>query len=359
MAVFVAGCFSPTVSMDADSEGIASTSSGASSTSGPGPVSTTISVGSETGGGSVGGSGGTTAASSEDTSGNPTTATSDGECVGGGRCLSIPGGDWQGPALVLTEEGARCPAEFPETILSVFADLQAPAAECGCDCGTPQEATCAPYDLTYFDPSDTECDTPLGSFEVDTIPLFDCSEPFGIDTDQRWQLLGGEVVGTCEGTSSSEVEGATWGETALVCGGPLETCSGGACEPVLSEGQLCVWTDGETSCPVGTAYSDRRVFFSTLNDGRDCSDCSCSVDGKCGGEVFLNAQFGCSSSGGLDVFEMSVPGNGDDCSLLSNSTVNTARAQEITAAPSCVPSGGESIGSAEPASPFTFCCVDK
>ena len=350
----VVGCFSPTVSTEA--EGTTSTNGGQSGTTSSGELAPTGDTGNS----------GTTAAdlgdatTSESSGGQTTRGTGSTECVDGGRCVSPPAAGWQGPALVVTgPETPPCPDTFPDAVRTVFSQLQAPPASCGCSCEVTPGASCAPYELTYFAPTDTECDSPLGSFEVDTIPLFDCTPPIGIDSNQRWELLGGDVLGSCEPTASSEIEETTWAQTSVVCAGALESCAAGICEPLTSrgEGQLCLWAEGETACPAGSEFSERSIHYSGFEENRSCSECGCELTGKCSGEVHLNAQFGCSGTTGLEVYEMSVPGNDNDCSLLTDSPIEGARAQSVSAVPSCLPSGGEPVGEASPTSPFTFCCI--
>lgn len=353
----VVGCFNPTVSTEEKEEGTTSSTSGGGSgaPSGGGPAPTAETGGSDNTSADFEGT-----TTSEATGGQASQGTEDVQCRDGRSCVSPPEGGWQGPALVVTDSTVpSCPEAFPDTVRTVFSDLQAPPAECDCSCGAAQGATCAPYELTYFAPTDTECDSPLGSFEVDTVPLFDCTLPIGIDTDQRWQLLGGDVLGSCEPTAASDVEEATWAQTSAVCAGAFENCVGGICAPATSasEGQLCVWMEGETACPAGSDFSERNLHYSDFSESRDCSECSCELEGKCGGEVFLNAQFGCSGTTGLEVYGMSVPGNGDKCSLITDSPIEAARAQSVSVDPSCLPSGGEPVGEASPTSPLTFCCV--
>ena len=43
------------------------------------------------------------------------------------------------------------------------------------------------------------------------------------------------------------------------------------------EGTLCVYREGEHACPDGD-YDDRRVYFTELDDTRNCSACSCGSD---------------------------------------------------------------------------------
>lgn len=303
-------------------------------------------------------SAGTTDESTQDHESSTSAGVS--SCGEGFECAPPPPEAWAGPALVLPGgdgRSAECLSGFPDPIFEVFSELDAPAVGCGCSCGPAVGASCAPFELTYFAHDDEVCEEPLGFFEVDNVPPYDCSEPLGIVSPQRWELRGGGVSGSCEPSRTTSRTEVRWRERHTVCGGVFDLCSSGLCVP-RELGAVCIWTEAETTCPTATPYTAREVYYTGIEDTRECSPCGCEIDGKCTANVHLNAQFGCSDAEGLDSTEMQIPGNGVDCSVQTTTLVNTARVQSTSVPVSCVPTGGEPVGDALATGPRTFCCIE-
>jgi len=144
--------------------------------------------------------------------------------------------------------------------------------------------------------------------------------------------------------------------TACLLTDSLEACGdGGDCAPKPPadfDNAICIVRDGEHSCPAGQ-YSEQFVRYTSYNDNRTCSGCSCGApSGTCGGAVRLKHSASLSScSGGTT-----------DRVLLSESSCGYApSAEQATYTPdpvaSCAAGSSQLSGSVAPSGAVTYCCT--
>lgn len=310
-----------------------------------------------------------TADASTSTSSRETATTDQGQTTSGGNrscgpdavCVPASIQEWEGPAVVVEGTGTRsapsCPPGFQAIDREDFFGLDAPDAECSCDCGIPSDVSCTGFTLSYHNLSDSNCETPVGTFAIDGTPPFSCNNDISITTRQIWSLNAGTLSASCDPVSSSNIPPTSWNGRTSVCAGLLEPCAEGICAPTTTDERTCLWKSGDTACPAGSPYSTRLVRYASLTDSRNCTECSCGASGDCLANLSLNSQFGCTTGFGLTPRPLETPGV-VNCRAYDGPIAN-ARMDSATPDASCTPSGGTSSGRAAPAIPTTFCCTSK
>jgi hypothetical protein len=157
---------------------------------------------------------------------------------------------------------------------------------------------------------------------------------------------------------------ATWQTRAHTCQGWLQgTCGddGHVCVPAAPPGQgfrTCISHDGDTACPPGTPYQDRRVFFAGFVDTRSCGACTCGppAGSACTAEISIYQDAACASTPG---YVETIDALGPAChDLVAGTALGSKAASVPVYTPgACAPSGGEPTGSAKPVDPSTYCCI--
>jgi hypothetical protein len=294
-----------------------------------------------------------------------------------GQCLAVPPGGWMNPLSVYIGADAQpppCPANAP-TGFDAYADLNAPGVCAPCQCGpsvgscslpatiTAHAATCE--DAGTATPS-TPFDPPDGGWDGR------CTINDAVDGGQLCD--GGPCVQSLtiapltvndDGCAPTQApipqEPPNWGLFARVCRGePFGDCgsAGLVCSPVPAQGfRMCVLRDDDNDCP-GSPYTEKHVFYMGLHDTRSCSPCSCdSPSGSvCKAEVTVYSDGACMS---LPVVSVLADSNAPVClDVIAGSTLGSKSASPPSYTPgSCQPSGGDSMGSADPVNRFTLCCM--
>lgn len=368
MAGALAGCLTPNPNLVMDSEGGEDSSSGDASGS---PTSSPTTAASQTGS--------TTATSTTDgpttdpdTTDTETSDTADTETTGPASCGSgnvcapeVPGGGWAGPVIwaetATTDEPPACPGAYPEPAFLAYDDLQAPPAICDCDCGAASGASCASIVLEDHH-DDSVCNG--GAEEEFTVQAGGaCNSMPNEDPGRYWNIEDpGVTGGNCAPIDSVEIPDLGWNSVSTVCGGgtPAEgVCgSGEACVAWPDEGfesRLCIWQPGNLECPNGD-YGDRFVRHAEYTDGRNCQTCTCgNPTGSCSGGVALFASDDCTGSPSSTI---SIDGGCTRGATLAQYSVHSVRRTNLSVQNvSCEPSVGTAIGEAEPADPYTLCCI--
>jgi hypothetical protein len=172
--------------------------------------------------------------------------------------------------------------------------------------------------------------------------------------------------GSCAATGGmANVPQASWAILGKACGdafigggcGAGKVCQPKAAPPFLSG--LCIFKTGDNTCPAGSAFSEKHIFYENFLDTRGCTTCQCGAPtgGSCQAQITVhsdqvvntcNTQVGSFTAG--------------SCSNLSGNPGIFGRKATITQPPSgssCAPlaGGGQPTGSATPTSPVTFCCI--
>ncbi len=294
---------------------------------------------------------------------DPTDTGSENEDCEVGICAPSPPAQWQGP-IVFADIGSEkdrvsCPTEFPLEIFSLHENLDAPEAECSCECGPASGAACSDIVLELHGGDDT-C---VGGANAEFVIGSSCQEgPAVTSTSRFWSVdQPGLEGGFCTANESTNLPDATWSTTSLVCGvgaGRFETCGNERiCVPNAAapfEANVCVWQAGLEECPT-TGFSHRVVRFSAIADERGCSSCTCdSPEGDCVGTVRLWPSDDC--SGGVVAGSIPIGGG---CIASVESVSSADRGSLSVANVSCEPQGGTPTGEATPAGPYTFCCLSE
>lgn len=295
----------------------------------------------------------TTAASSA----APTTGPTD-PCGGdGSTCVPAPGPDWVGP-LMLRETGGEmapgCEAPYASVSSTVYSDLLAPPAECGCSCEAAGVPSCPPVHVTYW-LSDNCVGASNGTWNLTT--TCNAAVNFSSGTSGRADPIPVEGA-SCSPAPTVEVQPPAFDHQFVLCApeAELTACDGGSCAPAVpvDDGQLCVVREGDFACPSDWDGA-RYLRYRTFADTRGCSECTCTpYSANCAGySVVLFPTNDCS---GLPIDSLAPSGN---CHAI-DSAVSSARVSAgVMPVVDCGghESGGEAIGSAGPLMPVTVCCA--
>ena len=345
-------CFDPGDPQETGSngEGSTTTTSGAAS----------VTEGADTSGGTIGPA--TTLASQTSTGGNdsigstedPGTATTGGATCAGHCTPPVPAG-FHGPVFVAntSEDPPPCPAEAPVAVADLHTGLIAPLAECTCECGDPTGLSCSATTLTA---RGSNCFQP--ALDPDTwtlepgncVPHFSSSEAFSASVPTL-----DTAGGTCAVSDGETVSPAGWENNLRLCEAQVDAdgCDGERpCVDTPSEyyGQLCVYVEGEATCP-NEGWEVQEVAYEGIDDDRSCTSCSCGdPQGSCGGTVHLT-ETGCGAGSFLtDTVDVGA------CADANTSAATHAQyTPQIDAA--CAPIGGEAQGEAAGAGMVTLCCL--
>lgn len=289
-----------------------------------------------TGGGPDGGTGGTAGSGTDCSSLNKL-------CAG-----AVPSG-FTGP--VTLREGASpppaCGGAYPtDAALALHGGLSVGTSSCDCSCGSPSITCPGP---TLEQQVSATC---AGGAYVETLAANVCEAvtvPSGhtISVNQPTPTFG-----TCASSSNNNFPVPTWNLEGRACGGAATdgTCqSGEICVPPAPSGdKLCVYQDGDVSCPTGY-YSVKHLFYGQAHDTRDCTKCGCnSATGQCKGSVVFTSSCSSSTASGT----ISLGGCGGPFS-----NVGAAKYTPGVHTGSCTPTGGTFSGSVTPTNPVTLCCA--
>ena len=288
------------------------------------------------------------ASHAESESGNALACPDDQVCA-----AAVPVG-WQGPITLLEgiQQAPACPDAMPSQALVAFDGLDAPEVTCGCDCGEPHDTDCGSAIMAARAPNncaDEDFFPPYVSFPPGSCVAITSYDAGSWTADPANFPLAAVGNGICDPQAEVDVPETTWSSGFRGCGlaGAADACEdGGTCQP--SVGPVCIFQEGDHPCP-SAVYSARTLVFESIDDERGCSDCSCGTpSGTCNGTI----QFSTNGCGAFSIFEGSIPA--DSCAAHPGGT-HAGYLLEPDA--SCLPSGGNPQGTAEPADPVTVCCA--
>lgn len=274
-------------------------------------------------------------------------------CPSDHACVAeVPPG-WMGP-VVLSLEGAPCPAEFPAVVFEGVSDLDAASASCGCSCDG--SALCGPITVQHF----AGCTFPTILHDTDWLdPSGECT-PLAQDPDAlsiNLGLFSEGQPGGCEPVAQVEVPEPTWGTSARVCGGAFlpEGCDDEVCAPTPPRGfesEVCIAREGVSGCPGD--FPVQRTFATDVEDSRGCTACECGVPSgvvQCSASVRLSDTADCSNAVISDVL-VDAP----VCQpALATMQYGRVESMDVLSG-GCAPSGGEPVGEAVPTGEMTVCC---
>lgn len=257
---------------------------------------------------------------------------------------------FMGPAVLWTGTGNQTAPPCSDPMLDqlpLFEGLTAAGADCGsvgCQCTEASSPTCLGL-VKYQSGTCTTAGsyTPLsaGCTNVTvTVPSF-ANHVTGIS---------GSLTCTPSAKGSPTLPPQSVAARYALCtaGSPGAGCSGDLCVPKTDANyaKRCVFQKGNVACP--GAYPNVLNLFSSVNDTRGCSACTCDDSAPCTVSVEEYPTSGCAGSGNA------VPKGG---SCLQISGPPAQRSVQVTAtAPSCIPGGGAPMGAISAAGPVTVCC---
>ena len=168
-------------------------------------------------------------------------------------------------------------------------------------------------------------------------------------------------------TPKSAGEGmGKWATVAIACQGVVDSdsnhcpTSAEVCSPYAKPPpsfRECIYHEGDVDCP--SAYPNKSVFYSDVDDQRSCTPCACEAaqGSECTGDVTLNETNTCAET----PLTLSAPldTSSSQCyPLHTGMALASKSATIITYSPgACAPTGGEVTGTVTPTGPSTFCCL--
>jgi hypothetical protein len=129
-------------------------------------------------------------------------------------------------------------------------------------------------------------------------------------------------------------------------------CSpGNVCAPQAPfSGPFCIVKQGDVPCPSGP-YTDRRVYFTAVDDTRKCSDCSCGSDCSYSWKIFDDADTSCAQT------PLATKTSAGECVTVTPSSGKIRVGAAISGTGTCTPGGGQPTGTTSASGPVTACCA--
>lgn len=232
------------------------------------------------------------------------------EPIDGGTCAApftcraaVPPG-WTGPIVLVSGPGDEtapiCPGTAPTTAFETLSGWSGEPATCRCTCAEP-----AAHQLTCSAATLRTSSTCSGGSSHTTVTANQCKSISALPSTGSWlaSAVSFTGTGTCAPQPSVATSPVEWAQAHRGCtSGPAIACDGGICAPPIEEGQrLCVYIDGEASCPLG--FPDRVLTAEDVLDERGCSECTCGVVvGSCTGSLQI-----ASACSGTPLLHASIP----------------------------------------------------
>ncbi len=272
-------------------------------------------------------------------------------------CLGEAPDGWSGPVALYVgaDKPPACSGDYAQAAMRGGTGASGDPAQCS-TCTCTASSGCASYlsfgAATQSDCSDAACvaTADTGCVELSSSCLSGSGSSFYLKT----QLPPG--IGGCEPSAQTPtITDPTWEQNVLACA-PADTLRRGGCSPgnVCAPqgpfaGPYCIVQQGDVACPAGP-YSDKRVYYTAINDTRDCSPCSCDSDCSYSWNVYDDADTSCGSA-------LASKTSAGECVPVTPSSGKVRVGVAITGSGGCTPGGGTPEGSAQADTPFTACCM--
>lgn len=285
-------------------------------------------------------------------------------CAPNSVCIEEPPEEWSGPVALFEgdadAETPDCPSEYGATAVELSGSLDGGTAACECSCGEASGVSCGDAVLSVHASSDLSCS--IGGGSTQSLPDGQCQE-LEVGGDRLFLSVTDVSGGSCEESLEETIPEPTF-ETQVRACEPVGSFDPEGCEgselcalepPEPYDGRICIYTEGDVTCPADTTFEEKIVRYASFVDERACSDCTCGdPTGSCGG----GAQFTRSSDGSIcdpDFLEGSISAGscveGDTTGLASDVTYSSDPEA------SCEESDSQVEGELAPAEPTTFCCA--
>jgi hypothetical protein len=293
----------------------------------------------------------------------------DPNCNAGFTCTPPPPDGWVGPVALWQGTAAPSPTVcsdngFQQVAATLFAGVIAAPAMCaGCVCDSPVDVSCPEARISFS--ASATCAAPLTGL---TIPSNLC-HAFLLPIDARsvrWESVAAQG-GFCSPSTNGEstLPPLRWSRHAAACfnSTPGGGCSTGTCQPRPTAplgSRTCIAQVGEFTCP--SQYPQRSLYYFGVQDNRGCTECSCATPtgASCSGQLLVTSDSVCSA-------ERTTIRTIGTCATVGPDPTppappipqsRSAVYRETGASGgTCRSSGGSATGSAEDASPVTFCCA--
>lgn len=292
------------------------------------------------------------------------------ECPG--QCVPLPPLGFDGPALLWfgpAEEVPECPARAPTLVFQGFDGLQDTPLECPeCDCSQPvcafpealathQQPLCQGNTVDFPAPQgwSGSCVAPASIFFSGS-----GSVRVGATSEQPCAPVADAPQKGNPGPDFTVVARGCAGEAITdVCQDPGHTCMPTAEPPPPGFRQCIMYTfpddDAPVECPED--FPEVHRFYSDVDDGRECTECTCTQTATSMCVARLATFTDASCSAGSEIFSTTV-GDLSLCNeVMPGMILRGMSATWMVNQPgACQASGGESVGAAVPRAPRTFCC---
>jgi hypothetical protein len=375
-----AGCFFPEYTFDLGSSSTGTGAGGATSS-----TSSTTSTGS-------GGGAPEDCLNGADDDGDGNIDCADPKCALDYECVDPAPSGWTAPGLVALYEGSSsqsppsCPAEMGTKVYGGKTGFNAPASCSPCGCAPPAGQDCKL--TTDLNPSVSG----IQAMQVSNMPCFQAAtqlntltvpDPWAGACFHQETLPGGQTCngqpcntsvqstlptvsgGTCTPTGgAADGPAPTWSSAAVACTGSRfgGGCQNGrVCAPKPKtpfKSHVCVEQSGDVSCPSGSAYSNKNVYYQDFDDQRDCTACQCGS--ASGGSCEITLSLWSDPSLGTCTTPAASFKAGQ-CQDLGGNPAIYGWTEQITKPPSggkCSPTTTSTpLGQATPKTPTTFCCL--
>ncbi len=283
---------------------------------------------------------------------------------GGSSCLAecAPAAptDWQGPFAIFESSGAAplpaCPSGYSAIAYEGFATPTAAPATCACECDDPAGVACSAPTMSFF--FDSSCTNGCGTANQPIGTSCTSLNAQNCNGSSRYEVAPSVASGgTCMPIVTRDIPKATWNDSVRLCAAPTELDGVGCnanqvCAPAVAapyEARRCVMKMGIGACPA--AYPTPHVYYTSSNDDRDCSTCTCGTraGGSCAASVTVYKDFSCGSTGTTLA--------ASTCTSANSSGYFAKAAAGVFAGGSCTPDGGAPTGAFTPTAPTTVCCT--
>jgi hypothetical protein len=279
------------------------------------------------------------------------------EDCGAYSCVAAAPDGWTGPLALYVGSDATptCSGNYGSEALRGGSAVNATPAVCSsCSC-TPQTASCASYLGFGFGAqsncSDAGCMALIGASCVEVAP----SCLTGMSTAYVQTQFPPGTSSCAPSTQTPAIADASFSDHVLGCGASDGLRRGG-CSPgnlcaaaTPFTGPFCIVKAGDLACPSGP-YSDRRVYFTAIDDTRDCGACACGSDCSYTWKIFDDADTTCATP-------LATQSGAGSCTMVTPSSGKLRVGASISGTGTCAPSGGQATGSAAGAGATTACCL--
>jgi hypothetical protein len=277
----------------------------------------------------------------------------DSEC-GAWICAANAPTGWTGPSL-LYEGDAKPPAcdgSYGTIAMRGGTAASGDAAQCTCTCSGG--GSCASF-LAFASGAQGNCSDAACVANVDTSCTELSSSCLSTATSYVQTRLPPGSTSCAAPTQSTSIGDANWAKYALACS-PGSAPRRGGCDPgnvcappTPFAGHFCIVKQGDQACPSGP-YTDRHVYYTAIDDTRDCTACTCDQDCSYSWKIYDDADTSCATP-------LATKTAAGECVSVTPASGKIRVGVAMSGAGSCMQNGGTATGSVSASDPYTACCL--